>query len=267
MIVNVQLRAQTIDSSSTLVSYKLTYLSDSTKPQKAKIDIVELSIGDKISTFYSYMNFKSDSLLKADISNGVITLSEYAKNRELQAKYPRSGSLNGYQLYFNFPENKITTTDMIFSGKYLFEEEIEEMHWKILGDTMRILNYLCQKAFTSFRGRSYVAWFTSEVPLHVGPYKFRGLPGLIIKLADIKDNFVYECIGIRQLIVKQPIILNSKDFIKTTRKDYRRLLKAGFENPYQALDIENNITVNGKGADELKTALQKALPFNPIELE
>jgi GLPGLI family protein len=262
-------KAQTIDSASIIIRYKLSYLSDSSKPQKASTDIMQLCIGDKISTFYSYIGFRSDSAIKNDMAEGKITLQDFSKNPELRSKYPSPGLLNKYQLYINYPENKITTTDNVFTSKYLFEEKMGIMKWTVLEDTMNLSGYNCQKATTNFKGRSYIAWFTSELPWNEGPYKFRGLPGLILKIEDTKKNFIFECIEIQRLHQKEPIVLNNKDFIKTSRAEYRKLLKAGFDNPYQVLiaDHINNITLSEDASNYFKATLQKPLPYNPIELE
>ncbi len=229
---------------------------------------MQLCIGDKVSTFYSYMDFRFDSLLKNDMNNGTVFMQNYKGSSELRSKYPAPYPLNRYQLYINFPENSITTTDAIFSGKYLYEEKIEPMKWLITKDTMNFSGYKCQKATTDFRGRSYIAWFTHELPWNEGPYKFRGLPGLIVKIEDTKGNFIFECVEIQRLRQKQPIVLNNKDFIKTSRSEYRKLVKAGFDNPYQVLigDQGNNIKMNEETKNMLKANLQKPLPYNPIEL-
>lgn len=54
--------------------------------------------------------------------------------------------------------------------------------------------YTLQKATTTFGGRDWTAWFCKEVNLGEGPYKFRGLPGLIIEVADDKNNFIFKLI-------------------------------------------------------------------------
>ena len=49
-----------------------------------------------------------------------------------------------------------------------------------------------QMATVEFAGRKYSAWFTTELPLPYGPYKFGGLPGLILKIEDAEKQFLWE---------------------------------------------------------------------------
>lgn len=58
------------------------------------------------------------------------------------------------------------------------------INWKLSNSETRIGNYNCKSATTEFRGRRYVAWYTEKIPLSVGPWKFNGLPGLILKVED-----------------------------------------------------------------------------------
>ncbi len=58
--------------------------------------------------------------------------------------------------------------------------------------TKEKFNGEAQKATTEFAGRKWTAWFTEELPFQDGPYKFRGLPGLIVKLEDATQSHVFE---------------------------------------------------------------------------
>ena len=49
-----------------------------------------------------------------------------------------------------------------------------------------IKTYTCKKATTHFRGRDYIAWFTTDIPIVAGPWKFNGLPGLVIDIEDTR---------------------------------------------------------------------------------
>ena len=70
------------------------------------------------------------------------------------------------------------------------------MQWVFHADTARtVLGYECQLATCDFAGRHYSAWFAPEIPLPFGPYKFGGLPGLILQIQDDEKQFVWEAIG------------------------------------------------------------------------
>lgn len=58
------------------------------------------------------------------------------------------------------------------------------INWDLYSDTLTIQNFPCKKATTRFRGRNYIAWYTEQIPLSLGPWKFHGLPGLIVQIHD-----------------------------------------------------------------------------------
>jgi len=73
-------------------------------------------------------------------------------------------------------------------------DEKAEQNWKIT-DSIKIADELhLQKATTQFGGRSWVAWFSKDIPIPYGPYKFNGLPGLIVDLYDTKEDYHFKII-------------------------------------------------------------------------
>lgn len=60
--------------------------------------------------------------------------------------------------------------------------------WKIDEETKNIQDMVLQKAECDFRGRHYIAWFNPKIPIPDGPWKLRGLPGLIIEAYDEKKH-------------------------------------------------------------------------------
>lgn len=75
---------------------------------------------------------------------------------------------------------------------YNYPETATDFDWVLHSDTARIGGLLCQKATLNFGKRKWVAWFTPEIPIDDGPYKFKGLPGLIIKINDDKNHWNFE---------------------------------------------------------------------------
>ncbi|MCW4468114.1 GLPGLI family protein [Flavobacterium sp. MFBS3-15] len=68
--------------------------------------------------------------------------------------------------------------------KNLLKDENYNTEWTVTNVTKTILGYKCQQATGSFRGRSYKVYFTSEIPYRNGPFKFDGLPGLILEVSS-----------------------------------------------------------------------------------
>lgn len=259
--------SQTIDSAGIIVVYKLTYLPDTSNVNRYKTDILYLQIGEKVSSFFSYNKFRTDSMYEESVNTG--TQEQFIKDPNLRNKFGVIGPYSNFKLLINYPETKITVKDEIFgSSKFIYEEEIEKINWLISLDTMSIFNSVCQKATADFRGRKYIAWFSPQIPLNAGPYKFSGLPGLILKISDIKDNYRYECVEIKVLNDRIPIVNQNKDYIKTTRKEFRKIFQEGFRNPVEFLKLNGvSISVNGQNYSQGNINLQKGLPYNPIELE
>lgn len=126
----------------------------------------------------------------------------------------RSKDIQGVSLFRNFDEkgnivywnnetNKMISRDFL-GGSYAVQvnEETPNFNWKIVDSVKTINGYNCYKALSeNFRGRSYTAWFTYEIPVPFGPYKFNGLPGLILEIYD-DLKLVHITAGEDELVLK-----------------------------------------------------------------
>ena len=86
--------------------------------------------------------------------------------------------LNGKEVIYNEPD---------YSKQYIVKDDAINFKWKIHPEKRNIGNYECTKATTEFRGRKYTAWFTNKIPVDYGPWKFHGLPGLILEIYDEEE--------------------------------------------------------------------------------
>lgn len=134
-------------------------------------------------------------------------------------------------------------------------EEIE-FDWVISNtDTDTILGYHCMLATTQFRGRTYTAWFALDIPINDGPWKFHGLPGLILKVEDSKGIFTFNAIGL-EWVNKQEVKYNfeiEEEVTNKQLKDYinnrRRTISYGFYDG-------NNATYYSKKSDMIFPELE-----------
>jgi GLPGLI family protein len=166
--------------------------------------------------------------------------------------------------YFkNFSTNELTEYARMprFLWKYdsQYTEPLPVQNWEISDDTLTVAGYLCQKATCRFRGRDYTAWFTTDIPINNGPWKFGGLPGLILKIYDKDKLYTFECVGIENHKQKYPItLLNAeKQYSKTDRMKLWKLKKTIQEDYYTIRQLTSE---NGH-------PLPKLYPYKPLELE
>jgi len=142
--------------------------------------------------------------------------------------------------------------------------------WKISDEIQTVFSYTCQKATISFRGRDFIAWFAADIPVPNGPWKFGGLPGLILKLYDSENNFVYECQGLEQLKNKEAIKYYKLEYTKISRKELDNLYRK-FHDDYAAYNTSLGTPVyerDPKTKQMLKVEHSFGkIPYNPIELE
>lgn len=165
--------------------YLLTYKPD--KDSAKTIDqMTVLDIQNKESLYASYDQIAFDSLSTVGIK----------KMREtgLEFQWDKLGKppLMSDRVIKN--GNEIIHKDIkdFFSCKY---KESFSLTWKIESEKMKFNIYDVQKATVTYAGRKWIAWFTTEIPFQDGPYKFFGLPGLIVKIEDDKQNFLWQMVG------------------------------------------------------------------------
>lgn len=97
------------------------------------------------------------------------------------------------QEYFtDYNNDSITFNSNVFTRKIIIKDTFKNLNWELpeKNKDSIILGYKCQKATTEFRGRTYEAYFASEIISNAGPWKFNGLPGLILSLRSLDNYFI-----------------------------------------------------------------------------
>lgn len=183
-----------------LFLYEYKFIPDSTNNQILKDEIMILNIQKDRSEFYSSERYASDSTQVAESKKGMMAMpfnKEMVNDRVI--KYPNS--------------NLINYITIMFWDKYTVKQDID-LKWHLENSFDTILGYKVQKATTDFGGRKWTAWFTKEIPIQDGPYKFKNLPGLILKIEDSDRNHSFELKGIKRNTTEfdYPNVNNSKGY-------------------------------------------------------
>lgn len=247
------------------VLYDLKYQLDSLDKSSSKIETMVLLIGDDSSKFSSFGKHIKDSILNEykDKPRTPENFSEY------KSKVPDFN--HKYVIYKNYLKEKIFFTEKIAGDNFLYKEPINDLKWEIKDDLKNILGYNVQKAVTKFRGREYIAWFAKEIPLSNGPYKFGGLPGLIIKIHDINNYYVFELKAFKKLkdsvleeMEMSNLVLSNRDEFVQLKKDYKQNPMAIYESSGRSFNF-NSSAQKEKILRDFRQRMKKQ--NNPIELE
>ena len=200
-------------------SYPSKTISDSIIRNNA---ITILDIDTDKSVYRDYLTVAQDSILTSEAAKS--KLSNEDINKKLKppkftykvTKYPKTKDV----LY----------TERILKNNFEYTE-VPKLDWKILPETSQFEKYKVQKATTSFGGRTWTAWFAPDIPFSDGPYKFGGLPGLIVKIEDDSKTFSWKLNGLKKIetpseslfdksVRGKPIVVSKIKFIEVY-KNYR----------------------------------------------
>lgn len=165
--------------------YELTFKpkKDSTKLEKV---IMALDIVKNRSIYRDFTAIAQDSILKIQLEQ--MQKAGVFKDLSKTFKMPKFSE----KIVKNYPDMKMQYIERIangFSPMNIGYNETARFDWKISNEKAKIGAYNAQKATTEFGGKKWTAWFSSELPFQDGPYKFSGLPGLIVKIEDEGKNY------------------------------------------------------------------------------
>lgn len=242
-----------------LCEYKLTYKPDSTADVINHESFI-LAIDNGLSIFKSVAGISRDSLTDA---YGKVPFTQ--ENMQLMLgslkKIPKTNF--NYSIYKTASSKSVAYYEKVGRTNYTYQEPADLFDWTITNESNTIAGYKCQKATTKFGGRIFEAWFTREIPIAEGPYKFYGLPGLIIKVSDSRNFYIFNLISLKQSLTPQAIIM-PKQATKTTKEEF---IKGKTTYAAGALDrvaaMGNTITEDDR--QQFKERAKKH--NNPLELK
>ncbi|WP_370900421.1 GLPGLI family protein [Chryseobacterium gossypii] len=216
--------------------YEYKFIPDSNNKTDVKKEMMLLDIDKNGSNYYSHDKFVADSTSMADLQK---QLKINPGNININ-KRDRPGQVS-YKVTKQYPNFTTYLFTRISTDQYKVKED-KKPEWKILQDKQKIGEYDAQKATTTYGGRDWIAWFSTDIPFQDGPYKFYGLPGLIVKLEDTTGSHVMTLVGNKK--IQTAATINEIDMpqnvrlvgiggkeIEVTKDQYRKAWKAYVNDP------------------------------------
>jgi GLPGLI family protein len=253
------------DTSVYLCKYSFAWQKDTSKIFSKSFDLMYLEIGKSFSTFYSYhhllgfQNFMEDVKERKNLDFITNNSSRYYKNSESEIIIHNFGTKEFKVIDRPGAHNAVT---------YCYLDPVVQPKWKLEEDTLTILNQLCQRATTTFKGRDYTAWFAPDIPISLGPWLFTGLPGLILRIHDSKNQISFDATEIGNSTaghatdILYPNCLN----VAKSKVQEQKKLKAENWRAFQKLQYPNLTTTYTNSAGEILQPSNKLKPYNPIDL-
>jgi len=200
------------------ISVEYTVRSLQSNAQSDGIEVYKLVLRDGYSSYYKF------NILESEKPKNVVKkeLERVIKENDFLIKDYKS-------------KNIVFKSNSSFVKDKIVKDSMNLINWKINTTvSINILGYDCYKATGNFRGRNYTAYYTPKIPKADGPFKFSGLPGLILKISsddnytsfeatkiDLGDNNTYP---IYPDEFKKKLIL-FKDYVNLVKKSCKQQLK------------------------------------------
>ena len=156
--------------------YEMQYSAAGDTLQSDYRETFLLHVNGRNSLFASEKTVRQDSVKAAQL----IAFRQGARSFSMQGV---PSSAFSYYITKEDLTAPVVVYDQI-GGKHFKYDEVETADWQITGAQKIFHGQSCQQAIARQFGRTWIAWFAPQIPLSDGPYKFRGLPGLIVEVYD-----------------------------------------------------------------------------------
>ncbi|MDR0437400.1 MAG: GLPGLI family protein [Bacteroidales bacterium] len=269
--------SQTIDHAQLEVMYRYENVNNTLEPEKRTTDEVILLIGSKYTGYFSWKNYVADSLRRTNRAEYGLQLMDsegrfvaVRAGEDFDAAAARGGlsgtstiipprnmpstaPLNRAQYLTNRKSTEVICMEHIVDLRALpnaqthyisYTEILKKPVWKISTETDQIAGYRSQKAITRYGGRDWIVWFTHEIPVSEGPWKLRGLPGLILKAETADGEFSLTATSVSRS-TNRPIVKDENNIYRNMpKKEFIKLKTEGFKNPYLPFEYNHIETLN-----------------------
>lgn len=213
-----------IHSQNQRFTYEYSFKVDSLNRESVEKEIMYLDVTSTGSKFYSALLLTRDSLFSAELEKG-----KRSQSIEIDLRKIRRPKVN-FKVSKRYPDLE-TIYHTSLNASNLALKELGKMDWTISSETKDIEGFKTQKAQTTFGGRRWTAWFTNEIQLQDGPYKFCGLPGLILNVGDDKGNHVFRLIGSQKMDIMPELMDAKTSEIFVTKEKFGQLWKEYKNDP------------------------------------
>lgn len=205
-------------------------------------------IDDTVREGTLFYNENEDSAVYLDKTSSIkkVNNNKYDDGTEtIRASF--NGNLDFYFLKKN---NEVLFTYNLLKKNYLVEDKLPKIKWELSSEKKVIENLICYKATTKFRGRNWTAWYSPDIPIKYGPWKFYGLPGVIVEIKEDTNRFALTLKSYLLNSNSTVPAINLTDLKKISMKKMAEITDEAYDN------LLNNLSDSKPG--EVRVVLEKS---------
>lgn len=170
-------------------TYLLKAKIDKSLPSYIYEEVFLLQVIQDKAFFISENLVKTDSSRRSDVFRAMVEAPKGGSIHIVASSRPK------IKFYYTIVQSnqEVGYFENIDTQLYSYQEPVIK-DWKLSEETQTVNTLHCKKATLQYKGRNWTAWYAPEIPLPYGPYKFTGLPGLIIKMESEDGEFSFQLV-------------------------------------------------------------------------
>lgn len=261
LLLTISAQAEVLDSTKFVAFYHYTIQTQDDEGQNVTDSMrMALFVGSRATYFTNIQSYNRDGRVDKEFLNAFM--------------------MHAQNVLTDMGKSEVTTVEAIYPYRYLTNEPLAKIDWEITEETQTLNNLVCRQAIGKLYGKEWAVWFTEEIPSTAGPWKLRGLPGLIVKAEDAEGIHCFELYETKNE-VRAISAISNPNYQKLSRKKLMAFKKKVFGNPRyvkepnyyvpEGSDTVVEVNKNGMtyyvGMDSHMIILQKSHVYQPLELE
>lgn len=207
--------------------------------------------------------YKEDSLSSENVTKKMVLLiqnegSKFLTEKQYNVDSLRSTGFTGFAMsdpdfyVIKKGQNTASRYYFIFRDTYKLTTQ-PKFDWKIEKEVAEKYGYKCQKATLNYKGRTWEAWFTQDIPVQEGPYVFKGLPGLIVYMKDDRGSYEFAFSGLKKTFHKMELENINPKPLEVSYNNLKKILIDYYNDPFREMKSGN---IKAKFKDEKGNEIQ-----------
>lgn len=197
-----------------------------------------LYVDDTVRTGALLFNEKENKAVYIDQMN------DFRKKTEEKPTFTVNVSGDDDFVYYKQNLSELKYTYELLKIPYLINDNTLSINWELTSDKKEIQGLICSKATTTFRGRNWTVWYCPQIPVVYGPWKFYGLPGLMVELTEDTNRFAFVLTEIIEEAVTSVRDLNLKKFKQVDIKTFEELFNDAMN--FRSLSGSRDYVIEGE---------------------